>query len=212
MSYYPVFLEMAGRSSIVIGGGAVAERKVRQLLECGATVTVVAKDVSASLNEMANDGRISLICRRYEKGDLSGAFLAIAATDDREVNEGVAGEAREQGILVNIADAPDMCDFIAPAVIRRGDLVVAISTGGLSPALARRVREELETMLGPEYEQLALLLGVVRRELRQQGVAVESDRWQKAVDSDLRALLRRGDLAAAKEMLLARLVGVASTG
>ncbi len=204
--YYPVCLDLHDRPCVVIGGGSVAARKVEGLLECGARVTVVAPALAPALETLLQQGRIAVRRRAYAHGDLEGAALAIAATDAREVNARVAAEARARGVWLNAADDPERCDFILPAVIRRGDLQIAISTGGRSPALARRVREDLERLLPAEYGELLPLLAEVRAELRAEGVDVPPERWQNAVDEYVLARLRAGDRAGARERLRAGLV------
>jgi siroheme synthase-like protein len=204
--YYPVCFDLRGRPCVVIGGGTVAARKVEGLLECGARVTVVAPVLGPALTQWEHDGRIEARRRPYAAGDLEGAALAIAATDDRAVNAVVAQEARARGVWLNAADDPERCDFILPAVIRRGDLQVAISTGGRSPALARRVREDLERLLPAEYADLLPLLAEVRAALREEGIDVPAERWQSAVDDYVLARLRAGDRDGARERLRAGLV------
>jgi precorrin-2 dehydrogenase / sirohydrochlorin ferrochelatase len=169
-------------------------------------VTVVAPALAPGLQALAEAGRIEARPRPYADGDLAGAALAIAATDERDVNARVAAEARARGVWLNAADDPERCDFILPAVIRRGDLQVAVSTGGRSPALARRVREDLERLLPAEYADLVPLLADVRAELRHEGVEVPPERWQSALDDYVLARLRAGDLAGARERLRAGLV------
>src|SRR5260370_39342549 len=149
---------MAGRPCLVVGGGPVAERKVRGLLEVGARLAVVGPGVTPQLDAWAREGRIRLIRRRYESSDLAGQSLAFVATDDGVVNAEVARDARAAGVLINAADDPAHCDFILPAVLRRGELTVAVSTGGASPALSRIVRDELDTYLAREDD--AALLSV----------------------------------------------------
>src|SRR5579883_409655 len=205
-AYYPVCLDLRGRPCVVIGGGSVAARKVEGLLACGARVTVVAPALTPALQALLDAGRIAVRPRPYADGDLAGAALAIAATDERDVNARVAAEARARGVWLNAADDPERCDVILPAVIRRGDLPIAISTCGRSPALARRVREDLERLLPPEYAALLPLLAEVRAELRQEGVDVPPERWQSAVDDYVLDRLRAGDLAGARARLRAGLV------
>jgi precorrin-2 dehydrogenase/sirohydrochlorin ferrochelatase len=205
-AYYPVCLDLRDRPCVVIGGGTVAARKVEGLLECGARVTVVAPLLAPALQALLDAGQITARLRPYADGDLDGAALAIAATDEREVNALVAAEARARGVWLNAADDPERCDFILPAVIRRGDLQIAISTGGRSPALARRVREDLERLLPAEYADLLPVLADVRAELREEGVDVPPERWQTALDEYVLSRLRAGDLAGARERLRAGLV------
>jgi siroheme synthase-like protein len=205
-AYYPICLDLRDRRCVVIGGGSVAARKVAGLLACGARVTVVAPALAPALEALAQQGQITAHRRPYAGGDLAGAALAIAATDAPEVNARVAAEARARKVWLNAADDPQRGDFILPAVVQRGDLQIAISTGGRSPALARRVREDLEQRLPTEYADLLPLLADLRTELRREGVEVPPERWHGAVDDYVLARLRAGDLAGARERLRAGLV------
>ncbi|MBI2368941.1 MAG: bifunctional precorrin-2 dehydrogenase/sirohydrochlorin ferrochelatase [Deltaproteobacteria bacterium] len=162
MRTFPVNLDLRGRRCVVVGGGPVAQRKVTALLRCGAAVRVISPRLTPRLGRWASAGRIGWTPRPLRRGDLRGATLVFGATDDARTNQRLAAEARRAGILVNVADTPGCCDFFMPAVVRRGELVVGISTGGNSPALARRLREELGRSLGPEYRLLVRLLGRAR--------------------------------------------------
>jgi len=144
---YPIFLDLSGRRCVVVGGGEVAGRKARKLLQARARVVVISPEMGAELESVA----VEVHRRPYREGDLEGAYLAFAATDSREVNAAVAREARERGIPVNVADRPSDGDFALPSTLRRGALQVAVSTGGASPTLARRIRDELEEVFGPEW-------------------------------------------------------------
>ncbi|HLF71058.1 MAG TPA: bifunctional precorrin-2 dehydrogenase/sirohydrochlorin ferrochelatase, partial [Dehalococcoidia bacterium] len=157
MAYYPVFIELKGRRVLVIGGGRVAEGKVAGLLAAEAEVTLVAPSLTPALQDHASNGRIRHEAREYRDGDLDEKTydLCFVATDDGAINARVAADAREAHVMVNAADDPANCDFILPAVVRRGDVVIAASTGGTSPALARRLREELTAFLDEDYEPLA---------------------------------------------------------
>jgi len=166
MGYYPVFLTMSGRPCAVVGGGAVAEGKVDGLLAAGARVTVISGTLSARLESWKRADAIRHLARDYRPGDLLGFELAFVATDDGQVNAAVAQEGRERGVWVNAADDPERCDFILPSVLRRAELVVAVGTGGASPALARAIREELEEYFTPDYAALACLVTEVRQELK----------------------------------------------
>jgi len=202
-SYYPVFLDVTGRNCIVVGGGLVALRKAKTLLEHGARVSIVAPSICTGLEELASHGELDTISRDYRKGDLGGAVLVIAATGDRAVNAIVAGDARESGILVNAVDDPENCDFIVPSCVRRGDLTVAISTGGRSPALARKIRTQLEDELATRYAPLASLAGEVREEVRRQGLDVGAEDWQRALNVDrLAGILQTSGPEEAKAALL----------
>jgi siroheme synthase-like protein len=205
MAYYPVFLELKGRPCLVVGGGQVAARKVEGLLAAGARVTVVSPSLDPDLAKLTAERRIRHVERPYQRMDMKGYALVIAATDDGAANERVAGEARQSGIPVNVVDEPALCDFILPSVVRRGDVVLAISTGGLSPALARWLREELETYLSEDFERLAQLLAEVRSELRESGVSASPEAWQGAIDSGLRELVAAGRRDEARARLLSAL-------
>jgi siroheme synthase-like protein len=205
MGYYPIFLEMTGRPCLVVGGGAVAEGKVKGLLAAEANVTVVSPDLTAQLQALLASGRTAWLSRPYRDGDLAGFEVCMIATDDGAVNAAVAAEGRRRGVWVNAADDPANCDFILPSVVRQGSIVVAASTGGSSPALARRLREELTDFLGEDYAALGELLGDVRAELRRRQINVDPEVWQGAIDARLRALLAQRRPDEAREHLLGRL-------
>jgi len=205
MGYYPLFLEMKGRPCLVVGGGQVAQRKVEGLLAADASVTVVSPDLTAELDVLKSKRRIEHRQRDYQSNDLKGFDIVVAATDDKATNARVDTDARANRVLVNAVDDPDSCDFILPSVVRRGEVVLAISTGGLSPALARRLREELEAYLSEDFAPLVELLAEVRGDLRTRGVSVEAAVWQQAIDGRLRDLLSAGRRAEARSRLLAAL-------
>ncbi|MBI2846680.1 MAG: bifunctional precorrin-2 dehydrogenase/sirohydrochlorin ferrochelatase [Chloroflexi bacterium] len=207
MKYYPVFLDVRGKRCVIVGGGAVAERKARALLRCGARVTVMSPILTAGLRRMAERGKLEHIARNYEAEGLACAFLCIAATNEPLLNRKVSMDARVKGVLTNVVDDPDCCDFIAPSIVRKGDVTIAISTGGSSPALARRMREELEKYLSPEKAKLASLLSEVRQQLRAQGKRPSPRQWQKAIDEGLMSLLQSGQKEAARGKILASLLG-----
>ena len=172
----------------------MALRKVDSLLDCGAEVTVISPEIGTGLRALEREKRLVWIQRCYQAGDLDGAFLVIGATDEEEVNQAVSQEARARGVLVNIVDAPRLCSFHVPAVLRRGRIALAISTGGASPALAKRLREKLEEVFGPEYGELAELLHRLRKEAAAQGLRGEraARAWQAILDSEVLALLAAG--------------------
>jgi siroheme synthase-like protein len=204
--YYPAFLNIRGRRCVVIGGGGVALRKVRGLLECGAQVTVISPAFHPTLIQLAEAGRITPVYREFEPVDLAGALIAIAATDVRAINRKVAEEARDRGVLVNVVDSPEQSDFIIPSSFRRGGLSVAISTGGMSPALARKIRTKLEDIFGEEFALLLSMIADVRSALKLKGVAANADAWQKALDLDLLIdLVQAGQLEEARAALLSEL-------
>lgn len=202
MGPYPVVLDLGGRPVLVVGGGAVAERKVEGLRAVGASITVVSPRVSARLAKMADDGDIRVRLRSYRRSDLRGVAIVFAATDDRNVNAAVAADSRRRRIWVNAADDPDHCDFILPSVLRRGSLLVSVTTGGRSPALARIVREELERLLGSDYALLTDLAGDVRRELRTRGEQAPAEAWTTALRGDVRRLVAAGGREEARRCLL----------
>lgn len=193
---------MTGRRCLVIGGGAVAERKIAALLEAGAAVTVISPDISETIARWSKQNALNFIARRYRPGDLAGYEIVFVATDDKEVNTAAYAEGREHGVWVNAADEPAHCDFILPSVLRRGDLTVAVSSGGSSPALARTVREELEFYFTGEYELLTKLAGEVREELKRRSIVVPFETWRRALRGEVRQALMRGDLARARAVLL----------
>lgn len=165
MSFFPLNVNLSGRRIVVIGGGAVAERKIVRLLEADALITVVAPDLSPDLAKLREQHFILHLARCYEDDDLRGFFLAIAATSDKAVNFTIAQEACRHSILADICDDPALSTFTMPAVIVRGDLLIAVSTGGKSPAMAKKIRNELESKFGPEYASALKLLGVLREKL-----------------------------------------------
>jgi siroheme synthase-like protein len=206
---YPVNLVLDGQPCLVVGGGRVAVGKVRGLLEAGARVTVVALEIDPALTALAaevnpKDDRVLTIVRRaYRRGDAVGSRFVIAATGDPEVNQAVYDEADAAGIWVNAADDPARCSAVLPARVRQGRLLVTISTGGHSPAVASWLRERLAAEFGPEYDQLIGLLGEARKEVQAQGLGTEELDWRRALDSGILDLVRAGRLEAAKERLRA---------
>lgn len=198
-NYFPVFADLRNRLVVVIGGGEVALRKVEGLLAAGARVRVVAPELHRSLEELSAQGRVEIERREYRAGDLEGATLAVAATSEPEVNRAVADEAQSRHLLLNVVDFPQLCSFIVPSVIRRDELTVAISTGGMSPALAKRMRQKLEETLVPEYGPFLRLLGTLRARVRQE-LPMPAQReafWSEVVGSSAFDLFRtRGEQAA----------------
>lgn len=205
MALFPVFVELDGRACVVVGGGAVAERKVGALLDAGAAVTVVSPTLSPTLGALVAAGRIAHVARSYTVGDLRGAVLAFAATDDGAVNAQVAREGRRRGVWVNAADDPAHCDAILPAVVRRGGVTVAVSTAGASPALARAVREHVERALPAAYGALLEIARETRCELRAAGRRASPALWQAALDAGLAALRAGAPRDEAARRLRARL-------
>jgi precorrin-2 dehydrogenase / sirohydrochlorin ferrochelatase len=195
MRYYPIGLDISGRRCLVIGGGEVGQRKVERLLECGARVTVVGMELTTALAGLEKKGAIDHIPGNYEQKHLKGAFLVIGATDDGDVNERIFRDARKRGVLANIVDDPDRCDFILPALCRQGELVITVATGGKSPALAKKLRQELEERYGPEYEVLLKIMGEVRGRIIDRGESSEKNRkiFEAIVDSDILDRIRKAN-------------------
>jgi len=158
-----MFLKLSGRKVLVVGAGKVGEPKIAGLLETGARIRVVALEASSLVRDWAREGKIELELRAYAPTDLEGAFLAVVATSSRSLNERIYNEAQSRGVLCNVVDVPDLCDFFYPAVVRRGDLQIAISTSGQSPSLAQKIRQQLEKQFGPGYAAWVAELGETRR-------------------------------------------------
>ena len=206
MALYPMFVETKGRRVIVIGGGNVGAEKVRGLLNAEADITLVSPDLIPELQDHADAGRIKHVARPYRESDLDDGYEWImVATDDGAINAEVAAAGKKRGIWVNAADDPKNCDFILPAVVRKGKITLAASTSGTSPALARRLREELDAYLTEDMPALADLLADVRQEMRKRGIKVENDTWQYAIDGQLRVLLAQRRLGQARARLIERL-------
>ena len=199
-AFYPAFLDLRGRRVVVVGGGAVAEQKVGGLLAAGARVTVVSPETTSGLADLAARGSVELRRRPYRAGDLSGVWLAIAATDDRAANATVWAEAEQQGVLLNAVDDLDHCNFIAPAIHREGDITVAVSTAGKSPALAVRLRDRIGRLIGRAEARLCELLGELRPELAERvpDASARTALWYRVVDSDVIEFVRRGDTEGAR--------------
>ncbi len=195
MIVYPICLDIAGARCVVVGGGEVAERKVAGLRACGARVVLVTKVLTAGLRTMTETAEIEWIADDYREGYLEGAFLVIGATDREDVNGRVSRDARDRMIPVNIVDDPARCTFLVPSVFRRGDLLVAVSTAGKSPALARRVREEIEKNYGPEYGVLLEIMGALRGKILARGApsAENRDLFESVLDSDILRHIREGN-------------------
>ena len=199
---YPVNLVLTGRPCLVVGGGRIAARKVEGLVACGARVHVVASAVGDEIRALAGSG-VTWEERPYRRGEVAGYRLVISATDDAEVNRAVFADGEQAGVWTNSADDPANCSFTLPAVVRRGPLMVTVSTGGHSPALATWLRSRVAEEVGPEYEVLVELLAAEREAIQASGRSTEHVDWQKALDSDMLALIRAGQVRQAKERLQA---------
>jgi len=203
MRYYPINLDINGHTCLVVGGGPVGLRKVTTLLECGARVTVVSPEVESRIEQLAEEGRIRLERRAYTTSDLDGKFLVIGATDDNALNRKISWDAGRKKMLCNIADVPDACNFILPSIVHRGDLIIAISTSGSSPAMAKKLRRELEIQYGEEYGDLLSFMQAVRRRLLSQAHAPEAHKplFEKLLDGDLVTLIRKRDVSRINALL-----------
>lgn len=201
MKGYPLTLVgLADSRCVVVGGGRVAARKVEALIEAGARPVVIARELADELQARARAGEIEVLLRDYGHGDLVGARLVIAATDDERVNEAVWQDAREVGCLVNVVDDPARCNFYVPATVRRGVLTLAIATGGHAPALSRRIRQDLEAQFDAAYEPYLALLGELRPVIQARIPTGERRAaWQALLDSNILELLRAGERQAARE-------------
>jgi siroheme synthase-like protein len=202
MRYYPVYLDLKGREVLVVGGGAIAEGKALQLLEAGARVTVVSPDLTETLRAAADRREITHLGGSFTEGDLNGAFLVISATDDRKVNEKVAKAAMERGLLCNVVDQPDLCNFITPALVTRGGLQISVSTGGGSPTLTQRVKREVAALIGEEYGALLELAAEMRAEAKGRIADFErrKDALRAFVESDALDLIRAGRRDEARDL------------
>jgi len=202
-TYYPIYLELRNQPCIVIGGGKIAEGKVEGLLATGATVTIVSPDLTSHLHTLVEQNQVAHIARTYQQGDLTGAFMVICATDQTEINHQVWQEALANQQLVNVVDDTPRCNFIAPAILRKGDLNIAISTGGKAPALAVRLKERLQKEIGPQYERFLELSGQLREPLTRNIPDFETRKklWYELVDSDVLNLIANGNEAAALDLI-----------
>ena len=207
MRYLPIFLDVAGRDCVVVGGGEIAARKVESLLEAGASVTVVSPRLSTKLEALAARGSLKHVARAYRAGDIEGCSLVYAATDDPKLHRELVAEARALGIPINVADVPELCTFIAPAVVKRGALQIAISTSGTSPAFAARIRRSLEQQFGAEYALTLKVLHAARRRLRGDEIdlAERMRRLTALANSQLPEAIAAGDIAAIDRILAAHL-------
>ncbi len=194
MNYFPIQLDIRDRRCLVVGGGGVGTRKARSLIACGGRVTVVSPTATGELQDLAATGALTLVQREYAGDDLQGMFLVMGATDDEMLNRRIRTDAGRLRILCNIADRPEQCDFILPAVIERGDLVVTVSTSGRSPALAKKLRQDLQAQFGDEYTVFLDLMGAIRKRLLAEAHAPEAHKpiFERLVHSDMLAWIREG--------------------
>jgi precorrin-2 dehydrogenase / sirohydrochlorin ferrochelatase len=198
MRYYPVNLDIKKKNCLVVGGGPVGTRKVKTLLGCGARVTLVSPFATERLEKMAENHKITWHKRSYEASDLDDAFLVIGATDDEVLNKQISHDAEKQNKLCNIADRPEVCNFILPAIVQKDDLIIAISTSGQSPAFAKKLKKELEKQFGDEYTVFLKMMGAIRKKLLSEKHEPEAHKpiFEKLIHSNLLEHIRSKDIEA----------------
>jgi len=195
MAYYPIFLELKGKKILVVGGGQVAERKIEALLDCGAEIKIVSLKLTDKLHKIVENHGLHYLQEEFQEKYLDGVFLVIAATDDRSLNHKISTTAQEKGLLINAVDQPPDCNFIVPSIVKKGDLQIAISTSGKSPALARKLREQLDSQFGDEYKDFLVLMGLLRKEILSKGLSQKENSriFHEIVESDILEALARND-------------------
>lgn len=195
MSYYPIFLEMEGKTALVVGGGRVAQRKVETLLNYGASISLVSNGLTDKLKELVEYGRLLFLGEEFMEKHLDGVSLVFAATDDKHLNHRVSESARKRGLLINAVDQPSECNFIVPAIVKRGDLAIAVSTSGKSPALAKYIRQRLESQFGKEYEVFLNFMGSLRREVQSLGLSQKENSriFHEIINSDILDAMANND-------------------
>ncbi len=213
MSYYPIFLELEGKTALVVGGGSVAQRKVETLLEHGALIRLVSMGLTDKLKGLVEGGEVLLLGDVFTEKHLDGVFLVFAATDDKQLNHEISESARKRGLLINAVDQPADCDFIVPSIINQGDLSIAISTSGKSPALAKSIRKQLAPQFGKEYELFLNLMGRLRNVVISLGLSQQENSriFHEIVDSDILKALKAdslGEVAVALAKILPEDVAV----
>ena len=204
MRYYPIYLDIRDRNCLVVGGGSVGSRKVETLLDCGAKVTVVSIDAGETLKKLSDRGVIQMKERAFQSADLDNMFLVIGATDNEALNFEIYAAARRRGVLCNIADRPEACNFVLPSIVNRGDLIIAISTSGKSPAFAKKLRKQLETQFGNEYAEFLNLMGAIRKKLLSKDHEPEAHKhlFERLIERDLVQLLKNADIENVNALLL----------
>ncbi|MDE2939394.1 MAG: bifunctional precorrin-2 dehydrogenase/sirohydrochlorin ferrochelatase [Chloroflexota bacterium] len=203
--YYPVFLNLADKRCVIIGGGTIAQGKIGGLLQAGCRITVISPDATPGIRQAAQRGDVTWLERTYQPGDLEGAFIGVAATNVWHVNREIYEEAERLGVLLNVVDDPDLCSFIAPSVVKREPVTLAISTGGASPALARKLRETLVHAEALEWADLADVLAQARRIIKEKRVVIDPERWQCCITRGLLEMVQEGRSNEALDLLLAQL-------
>jgi precorrin-2 dehydrogenase/sirohydrochlorin ferrochelatase len=204
MRYYPIYLDIRDRNCLVVGGGSVGSRKVETLLDCGAKVTVVSIDAGETLKKLSDRGVIQMKERAFQSADLDNMFLVIGATDNEALNFEIYAAARRRGVLCNIADRPEACNFVLPSIVNRGDLIIAISTSGKSPAFAKKLRKQLEAQFGSEYAEFLELMGAIRKKLLSKDHEPEAHKhlFYQLLERDLVQLIKNADIENINALLL----------
>ena len=190
--YYPVYLNLAGKRCVILGGGTIAQGKISALRDAGADITIISPEATDGIKRAAQRGDVAFEQRPYREGDLEGAFIAVAATNVWHVNRQIFEEAEAKGVLLNVVDDPDQCTFIAPSIVRRDPITLAVSTGGASPALARKMRETLAEAPALKWADLAGALGRARRVIKEQRTVIDPTRWQCVITEDLLEMTQAG--------------------
>ena len=203
--YYPVYLNLTGKCCVILGGGTIAQGKIAALRDAGASITVISPEATEGIKRAAQRRDVTWLEREYEPGDLEGAFIAVAATNVWHVNRQIYEESEARGVLLNVVDDPDQCSFIAPSIVRRDPITLAISTGGASPALARKMREVLSEARVLQWAELAGVLAQARRVIKDQRTIIDPTRWQCVITEGLLELTRNGDDAEAVAIILNQL-------
>jgi len=195
MSYYPILLDLSGKKAVVVGGGMVAQRKIETLIECGAIIHVVSKDLTPELQNRLENGDIKLLAHEFDESHIEDAFIIIVATNDKILNRRISECAKKRNMLVNAVDQPAECNFIVPSIIKRGDLLIAVSTSGKSPAMAKKIRETLTDQFGKEYESFLLMMGRIRKGLLSKDISDEDRNriFHELVDSPILDLIKQHD-------------------
>lgn len=203
MGYYPIFVELAGKTVLVVGGGGIAQRKVESLLGFGASISLVSKSLTSKLHKLVEEKKVSYLGEKFREEYLEGAALVIAATNDRQLNHKISESARKRHLLVNAVDQPLDCNFIFPSIVNRGGLLIAISTSGKSPALAKKIRKELEAQFGNEYATFLVLMGRLRKEILSKELSQEENSriFHKIIDSSILDFMSKGDWKAVEATL-----------
>ena len=210
--YYPVYLNLSGKRCVIFGGGTIAEGKIKALRQSGAQITIISPDATPGIKKALSDGEVEWLERKYQTGDLEGAFIAIAATNVPDVNREIFKECESLGILLNAVDDPPLCTFIAPSIVKREPVTLAISTGGASPALARKMRETLSEDPNLRWADLANVLQKARGVIKQKQLVIDPDRWQCCITDELLELAQNGLEDKALEVLIRELTTSESSG